>query len=145
MNTWTVKILDIPSLPDYLKSLIDLNPEMIKQDGSVRHEEGRFYQRKLYDSTGVRLAATPTCMTAPVEIAQWVNENIITSWKDVRVSYFYKNDSTSTGPHTDQLRDLSLIYNIDPGGPSTRLTFWREKNQSLFRPRAVQEIGRAHV
>jgi hypothetical protein len=135
---WTVKILDIPPLPKHLHDMVNLQPQMFDQHGTARHEEGRFYQRRLYDETGMHLAATPTCMTAPPEFSQWVNHNIITGWKDVRISYFYKQDSASTGPHTDQLRDMSLIYNIDPGGPNTRLTFWRDKKQPVVRPRGVQ-------
>ena len=87
---WTVKILDIPPLPKHLHDMVNLQPQMFDQYGTARHEEGRFYQRRLYDETGMHLAATPTCMTAPPEFSQWVNHNIITGWKDVRISYFYK-------------------------------------------------------
>ena len=136
---WTVKILDIPPLPTQMLSLIDYVPNMVNADGSMRHEEGKFFQRKLINSSGVRMAATPSCMTAPTQLQDWVSQNIIAGWKDVRISYFYKSlDSGSTGPHTDQVRDLTLIYNLDPGGEKTKLTFWQEKYKPLLRERGVQ-------
>jgi hypothetical protein len=77
----------------------------------------------------------------------WIKENITVNYQNSSLMYCHGGDfapgATSTGAHTDFTRDYVLMYNLNTGGDETELVFWREKNQDLLRPRAV-ECGDYH-
>lgn len=70
------------------------------------------------------------------EFETWVRENITSDFLDAGLCYVDADENkSSTGAHTDDVRDYVIIYNILTGGPDATLCFWQENGHPIKRPR----------
>jgi len=72
-----------------------------------------------------------------IDFENWVKENITFHILDAGINYVTYDDPDnlpiSTGAHTDGTREFVLLWNIEAGGDAAELTFWKEKDQPLYR------------
>lgn len=79
----------------------------------------------------------------------WVKTNLTPYIVDCGVNYASYDEPTgrptSTGAHTDALREYSLMWEIESGGPNAELYFWREKGYPLYRAPKCQGEDRTQL
>lgn len=122
---------DLPSPPKNLLDQIDTRLRPMKA------QLGYQIERICYNWYGRNFKAGVNARIPFPEFEQWVKDNISFHILDAGVNYVVYNDTKnlpiSTGAHTDGTREFVLLWNIASGGPNAELTFWKEKNQSLYR------------
>lgn len=140
-TTWTYKL--IPELPAPSQELIDLVDFEFRPESNNTSTMGL---RELKDWNGYNGPALRNMrrIEEPFQSAfdAWIRKNVTEAYQNSSLMYCHGGEfaklATSTGAHTDFTRDYVLMYNLDTGGESAELVFWKEKNQDLIRPRGTQ-------
>ena len=84
------------------------------------------------------------------ELAQWINDNISSTYTNAGISFHGALTPQTVCPHSDRSRTVGLLYIIDPGGPEVDTVFWQEVGRPLSREfatvpssyRNLTEVGR---
>jgi len=128
--TWNYKLL--PSLPVPPKTLLDqIDTSNIPQD----HNIGYTGIRILEDWRGCNGPARRNmCRVPPRDCDSWMRQHICNDVLFTTVMYCDgAPDISSTGAHTDKVRNYVLIFPITDGGPDAEICFWQEKNHPVMR------------
>jgi len=137
--TWTYQLLpDIPPPAQHILDAIDL--KNIPTEPSMGYSGLRI----LENWRGCNGPARKNMLRQPPKCYKiWVQENIGDGFLNTAVMYCDgATDITSTGAHTDKIRNYVLICNLTTGGPDAELCFWQEKQHSLIREEDVLARGR---
>jgi len=142
MHQWTFKVLpDLPEPPTWLIDRID----RAYRPGTERYSPDSREYLSIRRSTDWRKQSydwiQPMASNGNVrhyfdeESLAWVRENISDEFQLTNSGVMFFDEPQL--PHTDVTRDFVLLYNIQSGGPQSKLCFWREEGQSLVRERMV--------
>jgi hypothetical protein len=127
----------LPNLPIPPKELIAYRApnSMINSDGTTVHEGGIYRQMDKFYDGALKKCCKPASLLASNMLTDWVDLNITTNYRAVRINYYIPMADTcdSIGVHTDKLSTHILLFNIDTGGPNAALTMWREPGFPLVR------------
>jgi hypothetical protein len=136
-----VEYLDLPPLPSHLCMLVDplLYPSTNTTTDRVCERDGKFVQDADYRR-----------FPANAELAQWIIDNISSTYTSAGVSFHGAVTPQTVCPHSDRRRTVGLLYIIDPGGPEVDTVFWQEVGHPVNREFATMpssyhdltEVGR---
>lgn len=145
-HNWFYKVLDIPAIP------AELEQSLWQLFASPSLEQHRFTHEHYYNNTRPELAHKPgpgeavgirngktfaNCRGARYGVNQqmvnWVNENITKDYVDTGIYVINGDVADTVLPHTDQTRNFSLLYLLEPGGDSTHTDFWQETGEGIHR------------
>jgi len=71
------------------------------------------------------------------ELAQWIMDNISSTYTSAGISFHGAVTPQTVCPHSDRKRTVGLLYMIDTGGPEVDTVFWQEVDQPLHREPAT--------
>lgn len=137
MSFLTYKLLPhLPPVPEEIVNSVDLDRKPTEM------EIGYYRERSLKNWYGRTFPALVNVRVRHELFENWVRENIIPEFIDAGVNYvvYNRNDglASSTGAHTDGIRNFTVLYNLKTGGPNASTCFWQERGQELRRPPKTQ-------
>jgi hypothetical protein len=118
----------LPHLPEPPKEIIN-SVDLYRKPEKM--EIGIHNKRFLTNWYGRDFKAGVNVRTKHPAFEAWVRENITNNIVDAGVNYITIDDNTerpvSSGAHVDVIRKFTLLYLLEPGGPSVETVFWKEK------------------
>ena len=143
MNSdWVIKLLpELPSPPLDLLAQFDFmfRPEQSHfSPKNVEHlgvQTVQDWQHQKYEWIQPMASNKNKRQRFSPEINSWIQKNITLDfqWANSGIMFFDEPQL----PHTDLTRDFVLLYNLQTGGPDTKLCFWQEIGKSVYRDRMV--------
>lgn len=140
-NTLVDAVTLLPQLPCPPKELTPIpNIEsLFLSDGATVHQVGTYYQmNKIVNSVSMKCCKPASLRLLP-DCVSWIQKRIVPEFINSRLNFYIPLENTcdSTGIHTDLRGDYALLYNLDTGGDSAKLTVWQEPQCPLYREPAL--------
>jgi hypothetical protein len=144
-HDWFYKILDVPALPTELEDLLwtryhspDLDQYKYTSDHYLNRRPEFAHKPGPGDVVGLRHGQEfPNGRGARYQLDSifddWVIEHITNDFIDTGIYVIFGDRYHTVIPHTDQTRNFSLLYLLEPGGDNTHTDFWIEHGQSIHR------------
>lgn len=138
------KVLDgVPPPPQSLIDAVDRNRKPTEM------EMGYYYDRNLKNWYDYDFTVSRNRRVVLPGFEEWVTSNLTPHIVDCGVNYARYDEPSgrpiSTGSHTDGVRQYSLMWDIESGGPDAELHFWQEKGYPLYRAPKCQGEHRSQL
>ena len=136
-DLWYYQLLDLPLLPDYLKSKFDQlieqtllgMPENVYLPQSPRESDGYINHVQYKDFTET-LTGYIVYHELTAEFDQWVKENVSKQFNRAKFSIHHGEIAP---PHTDYLRDFGINYIHVLGGNDVKTVWYQEEGFPIVR------------
>jgi hypothetical protein len=137
--TFLYKVLEhVPPPPQSIIDAVDRDHRPISAEMDV----GYYHERHLKNWYGYDFAAGINIRIKNAELEKWCKQNVTRHIVDCGTNYVnYKEPMgrpTSTGAHTDGIREYVMLWDIELGGPNAELNFWQERGKPFLRPPKTQ-------
>jgi hypothetical protein len=139
LSAFIYALVDAPSPPDWLlqhaNNMFDQGPPLQALQAQMNNlDDDGYSARKLRYNGKTSPNAFNHCYFLDQASLDWAKKNITEMSKDIRIASTLPG-LERCGAHVDRIRNYTLIYLLETGGPDHKTVFYREKGQNaLFRP-----------